>query len=70
MESEPKDIIVLGAIKNGIKKFNKIQKITQVEPEELNSILEQLEKQRAYSGRRKKRMARKENRNHCHRKRL
>ena len=44
MESEPKDIIVLGAIKHGIKKFDKIQKTTQIEPEELNSILEQLEK--------------------------
>lgn len=44
MESEPKDLIVLGAIKHGIKKFDKIQKMTQIEPEELNSILEQLEK--------------------------
>jgi DNA-binding HxlR family transcriptional regulator len=44
MESEPKDLIVLGAIKHGIKKFEKIQKMTQIEPEELNSILEQLEK--------------------------
>ena len=43
VEEEPKDLIVLGAIKNGTKKFNKIQKITQIEPEELNSILEQLE---------------------------
>jgi len=43
MDSEPKDIIVLGAIKHGIKKFDKIQKMTQIEPEELNSILEQLE---------------------------
>ena len=44
MESEPKDLIVLGAIKHGAKKFEKIQKMTQIEPEELNSILEQLEK--------------------------
>ena len=43
MDSEPKDIIVLGAIKQGNKKFEKIQKMTQIEPEELNSILEQLE---------------------------
>ena len=43
MNSEPKDIIVLGAIKHGIKKFDKIQKMTQIESEELNSILEQLE---------------------------
>ena len=44
MNSEPKDVIVLGAIKHGIKKFDKIQKTTQIEPEELNLILEQLEK--------------------------
>lgn len=43
MDSEPKDVIVLGAIKRGNKKFEKIQKMTQIEPEELNSILEQLE---------------------------
>lgn len=44
MEEEPKDIIVLGAIKNGLKKFEKIQKAAQIESEELNSILEKLEK--------------------------
>ncbi len=44
MDSEPKDIIVLGAIKHGIKKFDKIQKITQTDEKELNLILEQLEK--------------------------
>jgi len=43
MNTAPKDIIVLGAIQAGIKKFDKIQKMTQIEPEELNSILEQLE---------------------------
>jgi len=43
MDSEPKDLIVLGAIKHGIKKFDKIQKITQIESEELNLILEKLE---------------------------
>ena len=43
MNTEPKDIIVLGAIQAGIKKFDKIQKITQIKPEELNSILEQME---------------------------
>jgi len=43
MNTEPKDIIVLGAIQAGIKKFDKIQKMTQIEPEELNSMLEQLE---------------------------
>ncbi len=43
MEPEPKDLIVLGAIKNGITKFDEIKKTTQIEPEELNSILEKLE---------------------------
>ncbi len=38
-----KNIIVLGAIKAGINKFDKIQKIRHIEPKELNSILEQLE---------------------------
>jgi DNA-binding HxlR family transcriptional regulator len=44
METEPKDLIVLGAIKQGVKKFEKIQKMTKVDPQELNLILEQLEK--------------------------
>ncbi len=44
MNEEPKDLIVLGAIKHGVKKFDKIQKMTKIEPEELNLILEQLEK--------------------------
>jgi DNA-binding HxlR family transcriptional regulator len=43
MEEEPKDIIVLGAIKNGAKKFDKIRSKTGIEPEELNKILEKLE---------------------------
>ena len=43
MESEPKDVIVLGAIKSGAKKFDKICKVSKIEPEELNSILERLE---------------------------
>ncbi len=43
MNTEYKENIVLGAIKAGIKKFEKIQKIRHIEPEELNSILEQLE---------------------------
>ncbi len=43
MNKEPKDNIVLGAIQAGIKKFGKIQEITQIEPKELNLILEQLE---------------------------
>lgn len=44
MNEEPKNLIVLGAIKHGVKKFEKIQKMTKIEPKELNLILEQLEK--------------------------
>lgn len=44
MNTESKDMIVLGAIKSGAKSFDKIRKITYIEPEELNSILERLEK--------------------------
>jgi DNA-binding MarR family transcriptional regulator len=43
MEEEPKDIIVLGAIKKGAKKFSKIRDKTGIDPEELNKILEKLE---------------------------
>ena len=43
-EGESKDVMVLGAIMRGVKKFDKIQKATKVDPEELNSILEKLEK--------------------------
>jgi DNA-binding HxlR family transcriptional regulator len=43
MEEEPKDIIVLGAIKKGAKKFKKIKDKTGIEAEELNKILEKLE---------------------------
>jgi DNA-binding HxlR family transcriptional regulator len=46
VESEPKDLVVLGAIKNGITKFDKIKKTTQIEAKELNSILENLEKKK------------------------
>jgi len=44
MEEESKDIMVLGAIKNGVKKFKKIQRSAQIDADELNSILEKLEK--------------------------
>ncbi len=43
MSTTPKDSIVLGAIRAGIDRFEKIQKIRHVEPEELDSILERLE---------------------------
>lgn len=44
MVAESKDLIVLGAIKHGIRKFDKIQKMTKIKPEELNLILQELEK--------------------------
>jgi len=43
MEEEAKDLIVLGAINNGSRQFNKISKVTKIKPEELNNILEKLE---------------------------
>ena len=46
MDYEPKDVIVLGAIKSGAKKFDKIQKITKIDPKELNEILEKLEERK------------------------
>ncbi len=44
MDEEPKDLIVLGAIKHRVKDFDKIQKMTKIESNELNLILEELEK--------------------------
>jgi DNA-binding HxlR family transcriptional regulator len=44
METEPKDIIVLGSIRRGKNKFSNIQSETKITVEELNLILEQLEK--------------------------
>ena len=43
MESEPKDVIVLGSIRRGKRKFSDIQNETKISPEEINSILEELE---------------------------
>ena len=43
METEPKDVIVLGSIRRGTKKFSNIQDETKISSEELNSILEDLE---------------------------
>ena len=43
METEPKDVIVLGSIRRGKKKFLNIQNETKITAEELNSILEDLE---------------------------
>lgn len=41
---DSKDIIVLGAIRKGAKNFGKIRKQAKIEPDELNAILERLEK--------------------------
>ena len=54
MDSEPKDVIVLGAIKSGAKKFDKIRKVVKIEPEELNNILKKLEERGLISVREKK----------------
>jgi len=43
MDEEPKDVIVLGTIKSGVKSFNKICQVAKIEPSELDSILEKLE---------------------------
>lgn len=43
MELDPKEVMILGAIRNGAKNFDKIKKKTKVDPQELNSILEVLE---------------------------
>jgi DNA-binding HxlR family transcriptional regulator len=43
MEPEPNDVIILSAISQGSKKFDKIRRKTQIEVEELNSLLERLE---------------------------
>ena len=43
MEEEAKDLIVLGAINNGARQFNKISKVTKIKPQEINNILEKLE---------------------------
>ena len=43
MEEEAKDLIILGAINNGARQFNKISKLTKIKPQELNNILEKLE---------------------------
>lgn len=43
MESEPKDVMVLGAIKGGAKKIDKIKNKTKIDPEELHQVLQRLE---------------------------
>lgn len=43
MEQEPNDVIILSAINQGAKKFDKIAKKTRIDNQELNSLLERLE---------------------------
>ena len=43
MDYEPNDIMVLGAIRRGLKKFDKIRKATRLSPRDLNAALEDLE---------------------------
>lgn len=43
-KTESKEMMVLGMINNGAKTFDKIKKETQIEYNELNDILENLEK--------------------------
>jgi DNA-binding PadR family transcriptional regulator len=54
MNENPKDVIVLGIIKSGIKSFDKIFKMAKVSPEELNRILEKLESREFISVKEKK----------------
>jgi len=44
VEPEPKDVIILSAISKGAKKFDKIEKITKIFGQELNDMMERLEK--------------------------
>lgn len=43
MEQEPNDVIILSAISQGAKKFDKILKKTKIDGQELSSMLERLE---------------------------
>jgi DNA-binding HxlR family transcriptional regulator len=43
VEQEPNDVMILSAISRGVKKFDKIRKKTQIEAQELGSLLERLE---------------------------
>ena len=51
MNEITKDLIVLDAINNGIKQFDKIVKVTKIQPRELNNILKKLKlKKRMLNG--------------------
>ena len=42
-QEEPNDVIVLSAINQGVKKFDKISKKTKIDGQELNTLLARLE---------------------------
>jgi len=44
VEPEPKDVIILSAINKGAKKFDRIEKMTKIFGQELNDMMERLEK--------------------------
>lgn len=44
MRYSPRKVVVLGAIQGNGKKFDKIRKISKMDPQELNSVLEELER--------------------------
>ena len=46
MNEIAKDLIVLNAISNGINQFDKIVKVTKIEPREINNILKKLEERK------------------------
>ena len=43
MEQEPNDVMILSAVSQGAKKFDKISKKTKIEPQEVQNLLERLE---------------------------
>src|SRR6267143_6251146 len=43
MEQEPNDVIVLSALSRGVKKFDKIARVTKISNTELNNTLQLLE---------------------------
>lgn len=45
METDPPDVMVLGAVRQGKRSFDKIQRVTNIEPAALEGILARLEEQ-------------------------
>ena len=44
MEQEPNDVMILSAINQGAKKFDKISKKTKIDAQEIKNLLERLER--------------------------